>query len=176
MTKKKRLYLSVLIPAGIFLAMVLAGAVYLCLIGPYVDSWGTWLDGPPKEAGTYSLAYVFLKAYFSFENIASLAAFAAGLGFAIWKLFSEKRKRDASPGLLVFFSGCGILASFLPLLFGLLIPVSDTMAFASLGLAEVLEAVISPLSKLLLLCALILAVRMLLAAWGERPAAPSPNK
>ena len=52
MTKKKRLYLSVLIPAGIFLAMVLAGAVYLCLIGPYVDSWDTWLGSPPKEAGT----------------------------------------------------------------------------------------------------------------------------
>ncbi len=168
MSKKKRLYLSVLIPMCLFLAMVLIGIVYMLMINPYVGSQDSWLDGPPKEASTYSLAFHFLEELFSWRNFVRLTAFSVALGFALWYLLAKRRNRDTLLAFLAFFSGFGILLSVVPLRFALLIPVSDTMAFAVLGLAEILEAVIYPLARILLFIAAILLVRLLLSFRRER--------
>ena len=167
MTKKKRLYLSVLIPTGIFLAVVLIGAAYMLAISPYVGSQNRWLDGPPKEASTYSLAFHFLEELFSWGNFVRLTAFSAALGFALWCLFAKRRNRSASVAFTVFLSGFGIVLSAIPLLFAILIPVSDTMAFAVLGLAEILDTVVYPLGWLSFSGTVILSAKVFISACAE---------
>ena len=167
MTRKKRLYLSVLIPLCLFLAVVLIGVIDVLSIGRYVDSWDNCLGTPPKEAGTYSLAYVFLKELFSFGNLVRLAVFSAALGFALWCLLAKRRNRSASVAFTVFLSGFGIVLSAIPLLFAISIPVSDTMAFAVLGLAEILDTVVYPLGWISFLGTAILSAKVFISSCAE---------
>ena len=167
MTKKKRLYLSVLVPLGIFLAVVLIGAAYMWAISPYVGSQNRWLDGPPKEASTYSLAFHFLEELFSWRNLVRLTAFSVALGFALWQLLSKRKEGAASYASLAACSGFGMLLSVIPLLFALLIPLSDTMAFASLGLADLLDGIVYPLARVLLFVAAAISISRLLSLYRD---------
>ena len=167
MSKKKRAYLSVLIPACIFAAVVLIGIVYLLNIGHYVGTQDRWLDGPPKEASTYSLAFHFLEELFSWRNIVRLVAFSAALGFALWQLLSKRKEGAASYASLAACSGFGMLLSVIPLLFALLIPLSDTMAFASLGLADLLDGVVYPVARVLLFVAVAISISRLLSLYRD---------
>lgn len=161
MTKKKRLYLSVLIPLCLFLAVLLTGVVYMLLILPHAG--GMTLGEPPKESHTYSMALHFLEELFSPGNFVRLTAFSGALGFALWHLPFKRRNRATSLAFLVCFAGFGILLSAVPLLFALLIPVSDTMAFAIFGLAELLDALVYPLARILLVITVMLFVSLLLS-------------
>ena len=165
MTKKKRLYLSVLIPLCLFLAVLLTGVVYMLLIRPHAG--GMWMGEPPKESHTYSMALHFLEELFSPGNFVRLTAFSGALGFALWHLPFKRRNRATSLAFLVCVAGFGILLSAVPLLFALLIPVSDTMAFAIFGLADLLDGIVYPLARVLLFVAAAISISRLLSLYRD---------
>ena len=167
MSKKKRLYLSVLIPACLFVAVILIGIVYLLCINHYAHAQDGWLGEPPKKVYTYALAFSFLEKLFSWRNIVRLTAFSAALGFALWQLLSKRKEGAASYASLAACAGFGILLSVIPLLFALLIPVSDTMAFASLGLADLLDGIVYPLARVLLFIAAAISISRLLSLYRD---------
>ncbi|MBO5735958.1 MAG: hypothetical protein J6S15_07660 [Clostridia bacterium] len=108
MTRKKRLYLSVLIPGALFGLLVGAGLAVNFLL----RSGKAWRGG---SAG--SVLKILLDVFFSWDNLIAMALLFGVLGFALYAFLGKEKDKTVCHTLMTVFSALGNLCCLSPLLF-----------------------------------------------------------